>query len=52
MTENRNCPNAQGNSQRCTCPYTGCSRHGVCCECIAYHLPRKELPQCYVKAGL
>ena len=32
---------------RCNCTYTGCSRHGVCCECIAYHRRSNELPACY-----
>ena len=34
------------NSNFCTCTYSGCSRHGVCCECIQYHLKAKQLPGC------
>ncbi|MBU0615403.1 MAG: hypothetical protein KJ601_04885 [Nanoarchaeota archaeon] len=35
-----------GNKQRCSCLHTECSRHGICCECISYHLSSKELPAC------
>lgn len=48
----KTCPNSKANSKSCTCTHTSCARHGVCCACIAYHLPMKQLPQCYVKAGL
>lgn len=34
------------NKENCNCTYGGCPRHGVCCECIAYHKARKELPAC------
>ncbi len=30
----------------CPCTYEPCSRKGVCCECIAYHLRLRELPAC------
>jgi len=30
----------------CACTYSGCSRKGVCCDCIAYHLKARELPGC------
>lgn len=33
--------------KECNCTYTACDKHGVCCECIAYHRKRKELPACY-----
>lgn len=32
--------------QRCPCTYP-CSRKGKCCECIAHHRSRGELPACY-----
>jgi hypothetical protein len=51
MADPKTCPNA-GKNANCTCPYTDCARHGACCQCIAYHLPQKQLPQCYVKAGV
>ena len=35
------------NAQNCTCSYDGCSRRGVCCECVAYHRSKKELPGCF-----
>lgn len=48
----KDCSNMEKNKQQCTCAYTNCPRHGVCCQCVAYHLPQKQLPQCYVKAGV
>jgi len=34
------------NLDRCNCTYEPCSRKGVCCDCIAYHLRSRELPAC------
>ncbi|MFC1723417.1 DUF6485 family protein [Nanoarchaeota archaeon] len=34
------------NLERCGCTYPGCSRKGICCECLHYHLANKELPGC------
>jgi hypothetical protein len=34
------------NLTRCNCTYDPCSRKGLCCECIASHLSRRELPGC------
>ena len=34
------------NLSRCNCTYSPCSRKGVCCDCIAYHLRARELPAC------
>jgi hypothetical protein len=31
----------------CPCTYPGCSRHGKCCECIAYHRDSGEFPACF-----
>ncbi|MBT3318885.1 MAG: hypothetical protein HN948_08470 [Clostridia bacterium] len=40
------------NTMDCTCTYRGCSRHGKCCECIAYHNRMNEVPGClFSKAG-
>ena len=36
----------ESNSSRCNCSYGSCSRKGVCCECLTYHLRNKELPAC------
>ncbi len=34
------------NSKDCNCTYP-CDKKGLCCECIAYHRKRGELPACY-----
>jgi len=34
------------NLRHCTCTYPGCSRKGVCCECVVYHRERGEIPGC------
>ena len=34
------------NKEKCNCTYS-CSRKGLCCECISYHLARKEIPACF-----
>ena len=34
------------NSISCSCAHTECSRHGVCCDCLRYHLSLDELPAC------
>lgn len=52
MSQMKPCVNLELNNNRCTCSYTSCSRHGVCCECVAHHLKSRELPQCYVKEGI
>lgn len=41
-----NCTNQPRNSRACSCTYGGCTRHGVCCDCIAYHHANGELPGC------
>jgi hypothetical protein len=35
---------------RCNCSYEPCSRKGICCDCIAYHLESRELPACVFPA--
>ena len=40
-----NC-NLETNKTNCTCTYTSCSRRGACCQCLAYHLPKQQLPGC------
>ncbi len=35
------------NKKRCNCTYEPCSRKYKCCDCLEYHLKRKELPACY-----
>ena len=35
------------NLERCNCTYEGCSRKGLCCECLHYHRLKGALPACY-----
>ena len=35
------------NLKNCNCTYEPCSRKGVCCECIQYHLKNDEFPACF-----
>jgi len=37
---------SQENQKGCACTYPGCSRKGLCCECLKHHLKRDELPAC------
>ncbi|MDR2579512.1 MAG: hypothetical protein LBC85_00770 [Fibromonadaceae bacterium] len=41
-----NCPNLETNKERCPCPSTDCGNHGFCCECVANHRQRGDLPLC------
>ena len=34
------------NIKTCNCSYEPCSRKGVCCECLQYHLRMSEFPAC------
>ena len=34
------------NADACACTYTSCDRRGVCCDCIQYHLSKRQLPGC------
>jgi len=34
------------NLSLCTCSYDPCTRKGLCCDCIAYHLKKRQLPGC------
>ena len=36
----------KSNKKQCTCASTSCPRHGICCECIQYHLSTNTLPMC------
>lgn len=40
------CPNQPANRDQCGCTYTACGKRGLCCECIASHRSRDELPGC------
>ncbi len=35
------------NLAHCNCSYEPCSRKGICCECVRYHLRSRELPACF-----
>jgi hypothetical protein len=37
---------AEKNKINCTCTYS-CSKKGNCCECVAYHRSRNEVPGCF-----
>jgi len=39
------CRNKQ-NTESCRCTYNSCSRRGLCCECLSYHLKNRQLPGC------
>jgi len=36
----------ESNLENCTCTYPGCSRKGICCECLQSHLAHRQLPGC------
>ena len=38
--------NKENNLNRCNCSYEPCSRKGICCECLAYHVRMRQLPAC------
>lgn len=40
------CGNFEVNIEKCNCTYSGCPKKGKCCECLQYHLSRRELPGC------
>jgi len=44
--KSKECINREKNLARCNCSYP-CSRKGICCECLTYHIARKELPACF-----
>lgn len=45
-TNMKTCVNKDSNMSKCNCTYS-CEKKGICCECIAYHRNRKELPACF-----
>lgn len=38
------------NERQCACTYPSCPRHGKCCQCVAYHRDKGELPGCFFTA--
>ena len=35
------------NMVHCNCTYEPCSKKGICCECVVYHLKSNEVPACF-----
>jgi len=31
----------------CGCTYEPCARKGICCDCVSYHLQKRQLPGCF-----
>lgn len=44
MIQAADCPNYEINKQMCPCTETDCERHGICCECVAYHRKSTQWP--------
>ncbi len=42
----KECLNKADNLKNCNCTYP-CSKKGLCCECLKYHLSRNEVPACF-----
>ncbi|MDX2455149.1 DUF6485 family protein [Desulfosarcina sp.] len=38
--------NKEKNLERCNCSYEPCSRKGICCDCLKYHVQMRQLPAC------
>jgi len=36
----------EANKNKCNCTYEPCSRKGMCCECLQYHLGAGQFPAC------
>ncbi|MCM8787024.1 MAG: DUF6485 family protein [Candidatus Omnitrophica bacterium] len=42
-----NCQNKEKNLKNCNCSYPGCDKKGFCCECLRYHISKRQLPACF-----
>lgn len=40
------CLNKAENLRFCTCTYD-CDKRGVCCECVAHHRAKGQIPGCF-----
>ena len=40
------CLNYDVNSKQCPCPNATCERHGICCECVSYHMSKGNASNC------
>lgn len=45
------CSHHEDNLNKCNCTYSGCSRHGLCCQCLHYHRRQGQLPACFFSAA-
>ncbi|HOX11056.1 MAG TPA: DUF6485 family protein [Candidatus Moranbacteria bacterium] len=34
------------NAANCSCTFPDCPRKGMCCECVAHHKRKNEIPAC------
>lgn len=37
----------ENNMKTCSCSYDPCIRKGLCCDCVAYHLKKRQAPGCF-----
>lgn len=35
------------NLNNCLCSAAECPRQGICCDCVQYHLLKRQLPGCF-----
>lgn len=35
------------NMSSCNCSYEPCSKKGMCCDCLQYHMKMSEMPACF-----
>lgn len=35
------------NAANCPCSFPDCPRKGMCCECVAHHRKKNEIPACF-----
>ena len=35
------------NAVNCACSFPDCPRKGMCCECVAHHRTKNEIPACF-----
>ena len=45
------CPSRELNKEDCTCSATACGRFGLCCQCVAHHRHKRQLPGCFFSAA-
>ena len=45
------CSHHEDNLKKCNCTYSGCPRHGLCCQCLHYHRRQGQLPACFFSAA-